>query len=297
MAHLGPMPILEQSVTLMRGYGVRLMLLLQNIGQLQKLYPNDNGTIASNCLVAATFGTTSPIMARPMAELLGDVTAEQLLAMSSDVLALRQRSGPTRFLTKLDYLKDRKFAGLYRNNPRYDNSKDRNNGESDSKRAENTDGVADDCSVVSGFRAVRDTNVEIMRLEEGIAHMRKTKRTQHLKLYLDQLAKARKTLVQLEAKVRGNIPEIFTQAECYLPKGKSVTRTHQSTKVQITLHGSSNKKSRKLTFEQLAVGSKIDVQCRLEDINLTAYLIAQGEEALMANQNVPNRDVASLWTR
>ncbi len=29
MAHLGPMPILEQSVTLMRGYGVRLMLLSQ----------------------------------------------------------------------------------------------------------------------------------------------------------------------------------------------------------------------------------------------------------------------------
>ncbi|MEO1608425.1 MAG: type IV secretory system conjugative DNA transfer family protein [Pseudomonadota bacterium] len=297
MAHLGAMPILEQSVTLMRGYGVRLMLLLQNIGQLQKLYPNDNGTIASNCLVAATFGTTSPIMARPMAELLGDVTAEQLLAMPHDTLALRQRSGPTRFLTKLDYLKDRKFAGLYKDNPRYSTNSDRAYDEETATHMNNAGDTTADGGVVSGFKAVRDANAEIMRLENCIANMRKKGQTPQLKVHLEKLAKARKALVQLEAAVRDSIPEIFTPSECNLPKGKTVTRTHQPTKIHITLHGSGNKRMCKMTFQKLAVGSKMDVQCRPEDVNLRAYLIVQGEEALMVNQSTPKPDAASAWTR
>jgi len=285
MAHLGPMPILEQSVTLMRGYGVRLMLLLQNIGQLQKLYPNDNGTIASNCLIAATFGTTSPIMAWPMAELLGDVTAEQLLNMPGDTLAFRQRSGPTRFLTKLDYLKDRKFAGLYSENPRYGSSRDHDLDEANSRRTDSTDEAMLESNIVSGFRAVRDANAEILKLEGRIADMRKMRRTQNLKLYRDQLAKARKKLAQLEAKARDSIPVIFTDEECHLPKGELATRTLKPTKVNVTLHGGSHKRLRKLTFEQLAVGSKIEVQCRPEDVNLTVYLIVQGEDFLTTSRS------------
>ncbi len=285
MAHLGAMPILEQSVTLMRGYGVRLMLLLQNIGQLQKLYPNDNGTIASNCLVAATFGTTSPIMARPMAELLGDVTAEQLLDMSGDTLAFRQRSGPTRFLTKLDYLKDRKFAGLYSDNPRYGSTNDRDQGDGNTTRADSIDGTFVESNIASRFRAVRDANAEILRLESRIADMRKARRSQNLKLYRDQLAKARKRLVQLEAKVRDSIPEIFTHEECNMSKGEVAVRTLKPTKVRVTLHGGGHKRLRKLSFENLAVGSKVEMQCRLEDINLTVYLIVQGEEFLTISRS------------
>ena len=285
MAHLGPMPILEQSVTLMRGYGVRLMLLLQNIGQLSKLYPDDNGTIASNCLVAATFGTSSPIMARPMAELLGDISPEQLLAMPDDALAIRQSKGPTRFLTKLDYLKDRKFAGLFSQNPRYRAAGKPVTGNTAKSPEKNNGRATGDDKIIPGFRAVRDANAEVLRLEQRVASLRRARNMRQLKLHQEQLNAARKKLSNLEAKVRDSIPEIFTDKETKLPKGQKVTRTHQPTNVRITLHGGG--RLCRLSFDNLAIGSQVDVQCKPADVNLTAYLMAQGEEALMAAEKKP----------
>ncbi len=287
MAHLGPMPILEQSVTLMRGYGVRLMLLLQNIGQLAKLYPHDNGTIASNCLVGATFGTSSPIMAKPMAELLGDVTAEQLLNMPEDVLAFRTRNGPTRMLTKLDYLKDRRFAGLYGENPRYRAaSKPAEAGRRKSGRANGSQAAAGG-AIATGFRAVRDASAEVLRLERRIAFLKKTGRKQSLPRDQERLDNARKKLAHLEAGVRESIPEIFSAGECRLPDGQSVTRTHEPTNVAITLHGRGRRKMCRLTFENLAIGMPIEVQCLPENVNVTAYLFAHGEEALLSGDRNP----------
>jgi len=134
-------------------------------------------------------------------------------------------------------------------------------------------------------------------LEGCISEMRKKRRTQELKRHLDELEKAKKELALLETKVRNSIPEIFTECECNLPKGETVIRTHQPTKVRITLHGGANKRLRKLTFEKLAVGSKVDIQCRPEDINLTAYLIVHGEEALMMSQNHHGAASETAWIR
>jgi type IV secretion system protein VirD4 len=56
LAQLGPFPMLRPLVTLMRGYGVRAMLLLQDPSQLRQLYPNDYQTIGIHPAGAALSG-------------------------------------------------------------------------------------------------------------------------------------------------------------------------------------------------------------------------------------------------
>lgn len=119
MAHLGAMPLLEECVALMRGYGVRMMLILQHPEQLLKLYPNSASTIVANCAAIAAFGIDNQAMAKPLADMFGDVSIEQLLAMPTDRLALRLRRQPTQVLSKVDYLTDARFRGAYEPNPRY----------------------------------------------------------------------------------------------------------------------------------------------------------------------------------
>lgn len=118
-AHIGAFPLLEDCVTLMRGYGVRLVLFLQHVEQLAKLYPKSVNTIVGNCAAVAAFGISNAAMAKPIAELLGDITAEQLIAMAPNEVALRLRKQPTRMITKLDYLSDRHFRGRFDQNVRY----------------------------------------------------------------------------------------------------------------------------------------------------------------------------------
>lgn len=119
-AHIGAFPLLEDCVTLMRGYGVRLVLFLQHVEQLAKLYPRSVNTIVGNCGAVAAFGIWNAAMAKPIAELLGDITAEQLIAMAPNEVALRLKKAPTRLITKLDYLTDRHFTGRFDTNMRYE---------------------------------------------------------------------------------------------------------------------------------------------------------------------------------
>lgn len=122
MGHLGAMPLLEDAVTLMRGYGVRMVMFLQHLHQLAKLYPENHLTIASNCGAIVTFGVENYGMARPLADLLGDVSTAELLAMPEDELVLKLKKQPTRRLTKLDYLTNARFKGKHEPNPRYTDS-------------------------------------------------------------------------------------------------------------------------------------------------------------------------------
>lgn len=119
MGHLGAIPLLEDAVTLMRGYGVRMVMFLQHLHQLAKLYPENHLTIASNCGAIATFGVENYGMARPLAELFGDISTAELLAMPENEMALKLRKQPTKRLTKLDYLSDARFKGRFDVNPRY----------------------------------------------------------------------------------------------------------------------------------------------------------------------------------
>lgn len=116
LAQLGSFPLLRPLVTLMRGYGARPLLVLQDASQLRNLYPRDYPTMINNCAVLTTFGHSSYAMSREMADLMGDVSADQLFAMTRDEIAVRIAGKSTRILKRLNYLSDPLFTGLYARN-------------------------------------------------------------------------------------------------------------------------------------------------------------------------------------
>lgn len=64
-----------------------------------------------NCDRVLAFGQTRPTMAKPVAELLGDLSGQALLSMPPDQLAIGRASQPTVVARKLDYLKERCLPG------------------------------------------------------------------------------------------------------------------------------------------------------------------------------------------
>lgn len=114
-AQLGHFAPLVQSITLGRGYGVRVHSFWQDLSQLMTHYPTEWRTIINNCGVKQVFGRTDAFMAAGLDELF-QVSIKSLVAMRKhDQLLLRQRE--TVQATKLDYLKDRMFAGMFDPNP------------------------------------------------------------------------------------------------------------------------------------------------------------------------------------
>lgn len=116
VAQLGAFPMLRPSITLLRGYGVRCMLFLQDASQLRALFPSDHGTIVNNCSTVVTFGHSSFAMSREMADVMGDVTPDRLFSMPHDSLAIRQAGEHSRVIGRLDYLADASFAGMFDRN-------------------------------------------------------------------------------------------------------------------------------------------------------------------------------------
>lgn len=119
LAQLHPFPLLRPLVTLMRGYGMRCMLFLQEASQLHRMYRDDYKTIISNCTNLVTFGMSNYTMAKDMAELLGDKTTDELFDMPDNVLCLRQHRKRSRFVERIDYLNDPFFADRFPKNRMY----------------------------------------------------------------------------------------------------------------------------------------------------------------------------------
>lgn len=72
VAQLGAMPPLEDAVAIMRGYHVRLWLLLQDLGQIKSIYPKWTSFLASSTL--QFFGVQDNDTARYVSEALGNST-------------------------------------------------------------------------------------------------------------------------------------------------------------------------------------------------------------------------------
>jgi type IV secretion system protein VirD4 len=120
LAQIGAMPLVLQALTLLRGYGLRVMAVLQSLAQLKSLWPADYQTILDNCGLVAAFGQNRPAMAEALADLFGDLSASALLQMPADQLAINRAGQRTVVARKLDYLEDRCFAGRFDANPFYE---------------------------------------------------------------------------------------------------------------------------------------------------------------------------------
>ena len=151
---LGPMPPLERAVALARGYGVTCWLLVQDLAQLRALYPATWTTFVANAGVVQAFGTNDVETAAYLSAMLGTTTVRTTSAGRSvaagrtflaraecrdswtttdharalltpdeirrldrnELLILQPGLDPVR-ADRLDYRRDREFAGLFDRNP------------------------------------------------------------------------------------------------------------------------------------------------------------------------------------
>ena len=74
-AQLGPLPVLEQALVLMRGYGVRCRLFYQSIGQIEDSFPENKAkTFLASCDTQVYFGTNDYDTAKTISDRIGMTT-------------------------------------------------------------------------------------------------------------------------------------------------------------------------------------------------------------------------------
>ena len=115
-AQLGSMPLLEQAVTLLRGYGLQVWTFWQDMEQVRANYPTGYRTLINNSAVLQTFGVSNGQMARELSDVV-DATPRELLYMdpSHSLLTLPGEGSVT--CRRPDYLTDPAFTGLWDPNP------------------------------------------------------------------------------------------------------------------------------------------------------------------------------------
>ncbi len=104
-ANLGHMDQLVTGITLLRSFGMRLMVAFQSVGQIKQLYKDDWTTIINNCDLMA-FGIRNYMMAKEIADIFGGISAKELLQLPSDKMITHEYGKGLRILRKLDYLRD-----------------------------------------------------------------------------------------------------------------------------------------------------------------------------------------------
>lgn len=113
----GALPILESIMTIGRGYGIKCWLFLQNIHQLKGRYKTGWATMMGNCDVWQIFAANDHLTAKELSEATG-IPAANFLRMERDEQYL-VINGLIQKASKLDYLTDPLFAGLFDDNPYY----------------------------------------------------------------------------------------------------------------------------------------------------------------------------------
>jgi len=119
-AQLGEFGPLRQSMTLLRGYGLQVWPFFQDLSQLQRLYPKDWRTIFNNAGVFQLFGVANHLMAKESSDLIGDINADTLRAMTKDQQIISVANEKALNARLPDYLKDAPFNGLWDANPMFE---------------------------------------------------------------------------------------------------------------------------------------------------------------------------------
>lgn len=115
-AQLGSLDSLETAITLLRGSGLTVWTFWQDVHQLEKAYPKSWKTLINNCDVLQTFGVSRPFLARQWADVL-DCPASELMNLQPNQQLLTISGTGVQKVTKLDYLTDPEYQGLFDNNP------------------------------------------------------------------------------------------------------------------------------------------------------------------------------------
>lgn len=109
-ANLGDLPGLRKAVTLLRGYGVQMWLIYQDLAQLTQNFPFDHNTIINNCAVIQAFGLSRLSAAAPLASIVGTFTGDELMQLDRTQQMLSFSPGRVRTAKLFKYYKDEAFA-------------------------------------------------------------------------------------------------------------------------------------------------------------------------------------------
>ena len=120
LAQIGTLNEIETAYTLMRKYGIRMAIYLQDLQQLQRLYPDSWRTLLGNAGVMQAFRPNTRIAARQLAKLFPKaLKADDLLGLDEDQQVILEQGGRYARSRKLDYLHDPLYAGRFDINPLY----------------------------------------------------------------------------------------------------------------------------------------------------------------------------------
>ncbi|PCI32169.1 MAG: hypothetical protein COB54_07850 [Alphaproteobacteria bacterium] len=123
-AQLGHMPQIEDAITLLRGYGVKVWSFWQDLSQIKKLYPVSWETILNNCAVQQFFGQTTELAARAVHDVSGYGSAGEIRRLDRSEMVLSIGGDSPVIVQKPNYLEDEPFKGLFDQNPFYRDAED-----------------------------------------------------------------------------------------------------------------------------------------------------------------------------
>lgn len=118
-AQLGSLNALRTAMTLLRGYGLRCWTFWQDFHQVQRLYRDDWQALVNNAAYVQTFGINKFLSAKSLAEMMGNVSPDDLLNLTADEQMILLSNGRAEKARRLNYLSEPQFEGLYDPNPRF----------------------------------------------------------------------------------------------------------------------------------------------------------------------------------
>jgi type IV secretion system protein VirD4 len=115
-AQLGPFEPLLTAATLLRGYGLQLITIWQDLSQIKSRYPQDWMTVLNNSGALLAFGFSHYGMAKEWGDLMG-MSPDRLMQMGDGDAVLSVRGEGTQPVKRMNYLRDAMFRGLADPNP------------------------------------------------------------------------------------------------------------------------------------------------------------------------------------
>ncbi|WP_433349394.1 type IV secretory system conjugative DNA transfer family protein [Micromonospora sp. CA-111912] len=117
-AQLGRFSLLQDAITLLRGYGLRTWTFWQDLAQLTSLYDVAGETMINNSGVLQVFGPANFGAARDLSHRLGCNVGELLQLSPEEQVVAFKSEWPTR-MTRFNHLTDPVLHGWARPNPRH----------------------------------------------------------------------------------------------------------------------------------------------------------------------------------
>ena len=117
-AQLGKFSLLEEAITLLRGYGMRTWTFWQDLAQIISIYDRSAETIINNSSVFQVFGATNFGAAKAISERIGCSVGDLLQLSSEDQILAFNNEWPTR-VGRINYLTDPVLKVRKERNPRH----------------------------------------------------------------------------------------------------------------------------------------------------------------------------------